>query len=308
MKNTLDRNTQTTERLEPTEMEAFKESAKPEDLKVFNENMNRSQDTRNQTENSELTQPQFKALGIIREGKSTKKDQTLGDVIKTSASDNKPLYAEVTTKKFNNAMLSIEHIIPVSWLHATQAIDLFAYAGHDPFMVFACDTKCNSSRGNKALNFQGNPSFQETWPSGTDDDKLWSVEQKAFAARATIYGLLTYPLISPDGQVLKIEVSIPETGRHTNSVVPSTMERYNLQIDSMLEHMQRGPPPWEVALAGKLFKECGRINPLIVSKKAREAVADETHPLGAFLRQRLSSKSDALSRCLFAEFFRNVTR
>tara|TARA_B110000046_G_scaffold33037_1_gene35538 strand:- start:229 stop:1578 length:1350 start_codon:yes stop_codon:yes gene_type:complete len=324
MSEDLDRRVHTTEPLEAAEMEKFKESVNPVDLATFNLNVKLWQSKQQTMQNSELTQPQFKAMGSIREGKKSKIDQTLEEFIKTAACENSPLYADRHYKKFTMPMLSIEHIIPVSWLHATQAIDLCAYAGHDPIMVFACQTKINSQRGNQVLNFQGNPSYRRTWPAGTDDEKLWSDEQKAFAARATIYGLLTYPLISEDGQELRIDVVIPTTQRpnsvvpssevsipttqRPNSVVPSTMERYNLQIVSMVAHMQRAPPRWEVALAGALFQECGRINPLIVSKKAREAVADPKHPLGAFLRQRLSEESDALSRCLFAEFFRNVTR
>ncbi len=87
------------------------------------------------------------------------------------------------------AALNCEHVVPQSWFGRTQP------ARGDLHHLFACDSRCNSRRGNLPYDEFKNPSDDWRDQCGTIGSKrtFEPAGGKGAAARATLYFLLRYP-------------------------------------------------------------------------------------------------------------------
>lgn len=257
----------------------------------------------NGVKKSELDQPMFSPLAPVYQGKASARQtrtKTLIDLLKTivQREGGRAIY-QIVAGQAKNA-LQLEHIVPTSWLRATESIAEFAYASHDFSLVHTTDASTNRSRSNKPLNFSIRESPEKSWPA-QGMSTVWTDTERAFAARATVYALLMYPLLATDSQETKIAAAY--NGAWESSA-PNTVDLYQRQLEEILRLAQLPVQDWEYEWALETFMVTNRINPLTLSKRTRRAVADEAHPLGKLLRTRLHGQ-DALSTCLFHELFRH---
>lgn len=132
------------------------------------------------------------------------------------------------------AALNCEHVVPQSWFSKTQP------ARGDLHHLFACESKCNSRRGN--LPYDEFKSPHDDWRDqcGTigPSRSFEPVGGKGAAARATLYFLLRYP---------------------------GVVDRYDSKdIDLMLDWNRRFPPGlWEKHRNVAIEELQGNRNPLI---------------------------------------------
>jgi endonuclease I len=130
-----------------------------------------------------------------------------------------------------------EHVVPQSW-----------FAKHEPMRgdlhhLFACESGCNSFRGN--VPYFDFPDFEEAvrGACGKREEGRFEPENgKGAVARATLYFLLRYP-----GEIDAIRQELlPE------------------RIDVLLDwHRQRLPSEWERHRNAAIFEKQGNRNPLI---------------------------------------------
>ena len=141
------------------------------------------------------------------------------------------------------AALNCEHVVPQSWFGRTQP------ARGDLHHLFACDSRCNSRRGNLPYDEFKNPSDDWRDQCGTIGPKR-SFEPaggKGAAARATLYFLLRYP---------------------------GVVNTYDASDIAMMQDWNRRYPPdlWEKHRNAAIEELQGNRNPLIDFPEMAEAV------------------------------------
>lgn len=139
------------------------------------------------------------------------------------------------------AALNCEHVVPQSWFSKAQP------ARGDLHHLFACDSKCNSRRGNLPYDEFKNASdgwrdqcgtIRERGAPSASDRAFEPAGGKGAAARATLYFLLRYP---------------------------GVVESYDASdIERMLDWNRRYPPDlWEMHRNAAIEELQGNRNPLI---------------------------------------------
>ena len=132
------------------------------------------------------------------------------------------------------AALNCEHVVPQSWFSKAQP------ARGDLHHLFACDSRCNSRRGNLPYDEFKNPKDDWRDSCGTigPGRTFEPAAGKGAAARATLYFLLRYP-----GVVSRYDAS---------------------DIEMMLDWNERFPPDlWEKHRNAAIEELQGNRNPLI---------------------------------------------
>jgi endonuclease I len=152
-----------------------------------------------------------------------------------------------------------EHVVPQSWFSKREPMR------GDLHHLFACESRCNSFRGNTPyLEF---PQFEEAVRPGcgmVEADGFEPSRGKGPAARATLYFLLRYP-----GQI------------------DATIEEYEPERLSLLLSWHAADPvsEWELHRNAAIFEKQGNRNPLIDFPDWANEIAFE-HGLGGLGRGR----------------------
>lgn len=130
-----------------------------------------------------------------------------------------------------------EHVVPQSWFRKKEPMR------GDLHHLFACESACNSFRGN--IPYFDFPDFEETVRDGCgrrDPGRFEPVAGKGPAARATLYFLLRYPGEIDDSD-----------GEYRAERLPALLRW----------HAEDPPGPWEQHRNQAVFDRQGNRNPLI---------------------------------------------
>lgn len=130
-----------------------------------------------------------------------------------------------------------EHVVPQSWFNKREPMR------GDLHHLFACETRCNSFRGN--IPYYDFPDFEEVFMDQCgkrDEDKFEPINGKGAVARASLYFLLRYP-----GQVGDMSREMKK-------------DRLNMLLDW---HKQNPPDDYEKHRNMAIFEKQGNRNPLI---------------------------------------------
>ena len=175
----------------------------------------------------------------------------------------------------------MEHATPQSWTGLVTLLDIFRYVVSDPTTVFVAWGLTNQQRGNKAIGFSKGPSVDGTYRPWRSDGSYMA----SCVARAVIHSTMTYPLLSNQHNVLRLEYA------------RTSIHEYSAQIDVIVALAQQTPQPWETEIAMQTYSRFGCLNPLSVSSRCREQFADSTSPFYKQLKKRWSG-SDGTSAML----------
>lgn len=231
-----------------------------------------SVESTNAMDESTLGQPKFAPTSSNTYGAETsaKRMDAFRQFMVTIAREHGSLYSRA--KKANE--YELEHITPKSWMHMIPLIDELRYGADDTLMLGMVVKSDNRSRGNKSLGFSRRAT-DATWsiPRGT-------ASTHAFLARAVAYASLTYPLLNGDGVTPNLQ-----TESHPP---PSGTPSYREQARELLRLIQSPPSEWELQHSMACYALFEVVNPLTVSRAARDAVADPTHPFHRMLMARWS--------------------
>lgn len=184
--------------------------------------------------------------------------------------------------------LSLEHIVPLSWLSMCSIVRQFRYAGDDPVMMSLSEKTVNSSRANKALGFVRNPPSDKTWVLPR------VCKSRGFLSRTTIYAFMTYPLISESGEAVNMRHESPS---------PNGSYSYSEQLDEsngILESAQRPVEDWEMDLNVMTYLLFHVVNPLAMSRQTRQLFARNKYNnvYKELLRRRLDGTDHTTSELL----------
>jgi endonuclease I len=130
--------------------------------------------------------------------------------------------------------LNCEHVVPQSWFSKQQPMK------GDLHHLFACETRCNSYRGNKAYQEFGDYQGQAVDYCGIAKNERFEPQaNKGIVARATLYFLLRYPGQAEEytqadvRQLLEWSRSQPVTlyEKHRNAAIEEVQGNRNPFID-----------------------------------------------------------------------------
>lgn len=202
--------------------------------------------------------------------------------------------AKVLATRQKSPGLQVEHIVPRSWLRVTKTICQFSSCEHDLLLCYVTTAEANASRSNLPLPFSRRRTWSHVWRglagdelfNARGDDGVFPVDQRAFAARVTLYAFLSYPCICQD----------PETcvSRGYAGGV------YGPQFDDMIALAARNPTTWEMRLNAISYRTYGLVNPFVVSTACRNLLSQEDSPIRKLLEERILG-TDGSSRAVFAK-------
>lgn len=187
------------------------------------------------------------------------------------------------------ASAPVAHIVPKAWTRPVKALAEFVGVEGDPTNVVTTFRPFNEEMGGAKAVYLG----RRAYTSRFNDGKYWAPrnfkpKSRAAVARAVACVAMTYPFLSADDTA----IVGGEGSSHANR--PSGLPLYASQFDSIVKLLAEEPTLEDYTLAWIQFATFGWLNPLVVSKRTRTALASQTE-LGALLRKRLSG-SDLGSR------------
>jgi hypothetical protein len=177
----------------------------------------------------------------------------------------------------------VDHVVPKSWLRQTSVILELSTPENDPVNVQHTLREYNQSKRDMAVYLKGTTmlndyNLHEMWaPAG------FTVKHQAVVARIVAYMFLTYPMITSE-----INTVLRRAG------APKYEGRYSTIITLCAEE----PNHHELLTAYVIYGRWGLVNPLVVSRKARQALADKSSKLSQLLRARLGG-ADECSKAVF---------
>ena len=173
-------------------------------------------------------------------------------------------------------LTQVAHIVPKVWLRTTRALSEFDNADNDPNNIILTRTEFNRDMGTKGILLR-NRSLDDRYQHGP----YWAPQgftpaNRAAVARAIAAVALTYPFVSESESAIA-------GGQARTSGLPL----YFRQLGAIRKLLAEPPSQTEVEKELLSFALFGWVNPLTLSASVRKHVANEKHPLGILLKQRL---------------------
>lgn len=174
------------------------------------------------------------------------------------------------------ASAPVAHVVPKAWTRPVGALAEFVGVDGDPTNVVATFKTFNDEMGTSAV-YLGALARGNRYADG----KYWAPahfaqKNRAAIARAVACVALTYPFLSAD------DTAIAGDGGRTRG-----LPLYSAQIENIVALLAEPPELEDYTLAWVQFATFGWLNPLVVSKRVREAVVKRTE-MNALLRKRLA--------------------